>query len=255
MINYSYGIAQSVGKLRKTNQDALFGLRSVIISGDNIQSIGLFMIADGMGGHLYGEIASNVAIRTTAEYIIAHLFVPSIRNSNVLTPNAVNNVLKESIELANQNVSKSAPGGGTTFSAGLLIDNQISIIHIGDSRIYYVSPDGNMQLLTQDHSWVGHLIERGQITSEEAQSHPQRNVLYQALGQNIKIKPYTNRIQIPDSGHYLLCSDGLWGSVTEKNIFKIIKTTTDPQDACNSLIEAANEAGGEDNISAILLKL
>jgi serine/threonine protein phosphatase PrpC len=133
--------------------------------------------------------------------------------------------------------------------------DQITLTHVGDSRAYSIHPDGRMQVLTRDHSLVRRLEELGQLTAEEAAQHPQRNVLYRALGQGDPFEPDISTFPLPKSGHLLLCSDGLWNVVPELDILHIIRTNPDPQQACQKMIDAANTAGGPDNISAILVCL
>jgi protein phosphatase len=112
-----------------------------------------------------------------------------------------------------------------------------------------------MQLLTRDHSLVNRLVELGQITQSQAATHPQRNVLYRALGQGEPFEPDVNTYPLPDSGYLMLCSDGLWGAVTETDMIQIVVRAHDAQAACDELINAANIAGGADNITAIVIKI
>jgi protein phosphatase len=129
------------------------------------------------------------------------------------------------------------------------------IAHVGDSRAYSIDSQGKIEALTRDHSLVKRLVELGQISREEAAIHPQRNVLYRALGQGEPFDPDIKRMQIPENGYLLICSDGLWGVVPEEEIAKVIITSATPDLACQALIDAANAAGGPDNITAILIQL
>jgi protein phosphatase len=125
---------------------------------------------------------------------------------------------------------------------------------VGDSRAYFVHPDGQMESITQDHSLVRRLQDLGQIDEQEASIHPQRNVLYRALGQSEPFRPDIKTSPLPQHGGLLLCSDGLWGSVHEEDMYRIIANASSPIVACQRLIDAANEAGGPDNISAIYVQ-
>ena len=127
----------------------------------------------------------------------------------------------------------------------------MTIAHVGDSRVYSIDGKGNLEALTRDHSLVKRLQELGQITSEEAAVHPQRNVLYRALGQGEPFEPEIITTQRPDAGGLLVCSDGLWSIVGPEVIKEIISNGSDPQETCDKLLDAANDAGGPDNISAI----
>ncbi len=152
-------------------------------------------------------------------------------------------------------ITRQVPGGGTTLTAALILGNQMTIAHVGDSRAYLINENGNIESLTRDHSLVKRLVELGQITTDEAAVHPQRNVLYRALGQGEPFDPDINSLQTPEGGSLLLCSDGLWGVVPEETIQRLVRETQRPEEACHNLIEAANDAGGPDNISAIIIRL
>jgi serine/threonine protein phosphatase PrpC len=130
----------------------------------------------------------------------------------------------------------------------------MTIAHIGDSRAYTIGSDGRTNVLTTDHSLVKRLEDLGQITSDEAAVHPQRNVLYRALGQAETIDTELIAAPLPKSGYLLLCSDGLWGVVSENEMVNIVLSAVSPQDACQSLLAAANTAGGPDNISVIIIE-
>jgi serine/threonine protein phosphatase PrpC len=150
---------------------------------------------------------------------------------------------------------KRVAGGGTTLTAALILGDQITIAHVGDSRAYILSAEGELHTLTRDHSLVNRLYELGQITAEEAAVHPQRNVLYRALGQGEAFDADVSTAPLPYSGFLLLCSDGLWGVIPEKEIIHLILAAPTPQQACQSLVEAANQAGGQDNITALLVRV
>ena len=176
------GSAQSVGKQRDHNEDTLLIFQSIVADGDSGIPFGLFLVADGMGGHMHGEIASGSAARASSEYIIKRLY-PSLMG---LDPEPQSESLQEIMEMsvreAHQAVLKRAPGGGTTLTAAMVIGEQVTIAHVGDSRAYFIYPDGRMQAMTLDHSLVRRLVDLGQLTEEQARTYPQKNVLYRALG-------------------------------------------------------------------------
>ena len=153
-----------------------------------------------------------------------------------------------------QAVVRRAPGGGTTLTAALVLGEQVTIAHVGDSRAYFVYPDGRMQVITHDHSLVHQLVELGQLNEDEALSHPQRNVLYRAVGQSEPYRPDIDTYQLPHPGSLMICSDGLWSVVAENQVFRIIKNAANPSIACHELVKAANDAGGPDNISVVLVQ-
>ena len=204
-----------------------------------------------MGGHQYGEVASSAAARTLGGYILKR-FHASLVDPSTSMEESIQELMRSAINEANKAVSQAAPGSGTTLTAALILGQQMTIGHVGDSRAYAVHPYGGGEALTRDHSLVKRLEELGQISSEEAAIHPQRNVLYRALGQGENLEPDIFTAPFPLTGFLLLCSDGLWSVLSDDNLFHIIASAKDLQHACQSLV---NAAGGPDNISAILVKL
>jgi serine/threonine protein phosphatase PrpC len=164
-------------------------------------------------------------------------------------------ILQDGVQEAHRSILREVPGGGTTLTSILIVGQQVYYAHVGDSRAYNVEPDGTLRVLTRDHSLVNKLIEMGQLTSEEASLHPQRNVLYRALGQGEPFDADVDIAQVSPSSHLLICSDGLWGQVPEAEIVRIISADASPIEACQRLVDAANSAGGPDNITAILVKM
>lgn len=248
------GSGQSVGKQRDHNEDSLITFSITIGNGTNSQPLGIFIVADGMGGHQYGEVASNVAARTVASYLIRK-FHPIIADASVSLDESLQEIMQNAVKEAQHAVVKAAPGSGTTLTAVLVIGQQMTIAHVGDSRAYSLQPNGQLTLLTRDHSLVHRLEELGQITSDEAAVHPQRNVLYRALGQGEFLEADIFSGQFPQPGYLFICSDGLWGVVSESEILRITSEAENIPSACQSLVAAANAAGGPDNISAIMVKL
>jgi serine/threonine protein phosphatase PrpC len=190
-----------------------------------------------------------------ANYVIRKLYMQLFGLSTEHSDESLQEIMQASILEAHRSIVKEAKGGGTTLTAALLLGNQMTITHVGDSRAYIVHSDGKMQILTHDHTLVKRLEELGHITSEEAAIHPQRNVLYRALGQGEPSDPDIATFPIPRSGYLLICSDGLWGVVPEREVFNVIATSPDPQQACQTLVDVANEAGGPDNISVIIVRM
>ena len=248
------GSAQSVGLQRDHNEDSIYCLNS-IISDESMQlPFGLFIIADGMGGHLHGEVASGAAVRALADYIARRLIPSVIGFDNDMQNESLQEILDNGVREAQQAVLRRAPGGGTTLTSALLVGEQVTLAHVGDSRAYFLYPDGRIQLMTQDHSLVKRLVDLGQLTEEQARVYPQKNVLYRALGQLEPFKPDIFTHMIPHPGYMVLCSDGLWGVVSDLEIFNIVTSAPSPSEACRGLIEAANNAGGPDNISVIVVQ-
>ncbi len=248
------GSAQSVGVQREHNEDAIFCLNS-IISDENTQlPFGLYIVADGMGGHLHGELASGAAIRAVAESVTRRLIPSLIGPDDEPQNESLQEVMENAVREAQQAVLRRAPGGGTTMTAALLVGEQVTLAHVGDSRAYFLYPDGRIQVMTQDHSLVKRLVDLGQLTEDQAKAYPQKNVLYRALGQLEPFKPDIGTHMIPHPGYLLICSDGLWGVLADVDMVKIITSAASPSDACHQLVEAANAAGGPDNISVIVVQ-
>jgi len=249
------GSAQSVGKQRDHNEDALFTLTATLTNDDTNLPFGLFIVADGMGGHRYGEVASGLAVRSMSSFIIGRLYSHVFGLETDPPSSSIQEILKEGVQEAHRTILQEAKGGGTTLTAVLLRGEQLTFAHVGDSRAYTISPDGEMEILTRDHSLVERLVELGQLTEEEAAVHPNRNVLYRALGQGEPFEADVSTVAIPKGGWILVCSDGLWGVVSEKQILRILEEAPTPQEACQRMVQAANDAGGPDNITAILVRL
>jgi len=249
-----YGCGQSIGKQRDHNEDSIFAL-SIAIGGETASyPLGMFVVADGMGGHQYGEVASSAAARTLAGYLLKH-FHPTLVNPSTSMDESIQDLMRSAITEAQRAVKQAAPGSGTTLTAALVMGQQVTFGHVGDSRAYAIHPYGGGEVLTRDHSLVKRLEELGQISSEEAAIHPQRNVLYRALGQGEILEPDIFTAPFPPGGYLLLCSDGLWSVLSDNNIFQQVNSAKDLQDACKNLVAAANDAGGPDNISVIVVKL
>lgn len=246
---------QSVGRQRELNEDSLFTLSTTIAGHNSNPPFGLFIVADGMGGHQYGEVASNAALRTISGYVMKKFHNTLFGLPTIPTEESLQEILQAAIGEAQKVVLREAPGSGTTVTAALVVGQQLTIGHVGDSRAYLIYPDHRMEAVTRDHSLVRRLEELGQITAAEAAVHPQRNVLYRAIGAGDSLEPDMTTIPFPVGGYLLICSDGLWGVVPESELSHIIQEGPTVERACQNLIAAANAAGGPDNISAVLVQL
>lgn len=248
-------VAQSVGMQRDKNEDSIFTLTATLLSNDKTTNFGLYIMADGMGGYEHGELASNLAVTKLAEYVIDNFYLPSILSPNHNPDISIQGLMHDGVMNAHRAIKQEALGSGTTLTSALLLGEQLTICHVGDSRAYSILPDGQLELLTHDHSLVKRLEEIGQLTADEASNHPKRNLLYRALGQGEAFDPDIASMQVVEGYRLLLCTDGLWGVISESQISDIIRSSGDPQVACQLLVEAANAAGGPDNISAIMVCL
>lgn len=246
---------QSVGKQRDLNEDSLLAITTTMAGNSGNLPFGLYVIADGMGGHQFGEVASNAAIRSVAGFILKkfHPYLFQVKTDTM--DESFQEVMLGAVAEANRAIQHEAPGSGTTLTAALVLGQQITVAHVGDSRAYFVFPDGRIESITRDHSLVKRLEELGHITSEEAVNYPHRNVLYRALGQGEILDPDIFTLAFPQPGYLMICSDGLWGVVAEQDIIRSIVEAPNLQRACQNLVSAANAAGGPDNISVILAQL
>ncbi len=248
------GKGQSTGLEREHNEDALLVMISTSAGEETMPDFGLFIVADGMGGHRSGEIASAIASRAVAKHLtqetFAGLFDIETQGRNRAP---MLDVMRQAFLNANQQVVRLLPGGGTTLTAAVLLGEQLTIGHVGDSRAYVILDD-EISLITRDHTFVARLLEMGEITQEEASNHPQRHVLYRAIGQGETLEVDVFTHPTPHGGMLLICSDGLWGVVPDARILSIVNQASDPQEACNELVHAANQGGGPDNITAVLVQ-
>jgi len=223
-----------VGRQRQGNEDSY------------LEKSPLFAVADGMGGARAGEVASKVAVErlgATSDF-----------------DGSPEQHLAEVTKEANREIYKMAQddpalsGMGTTLTAALVTGREVAIGHVGDSRVYRFR-DGELERLTQDHSLVEEFVRQGKLTPEEAENHPQRSIITRALGPEpeVEVETYTHAAR--DGDVYLLSSDGLTGMVSEERIAEILRETGSLDEAAHRLIDAANENGGKDNITAVLFRL
>lgn len=247
--------SRDIGRVRETNQDSALALITTLPREGSDMTVGLFIVADGMGGHHGGEIASRLAVRTIVHQVLSELILPTLDET---MGEALQPLMISAVQAANRAIWEhgQAMGSdmGTTCTAVLLVGNGLYIAHVGDSRAYLYEP-GGLRQLTTDHSTVGRLIQLGQLDPSEAREHPLRNQLYRTIGQQPQVPVDFLYQPIGVSSHLLLCSDGLWGMVDDGHIQQALSRSPWPQDACNELIALANLAGGDDNISAVVVSL
>lgn len=211
----------------------------------------LYVLADGMGGHQKGEIASAITIETVnaAYYGSAGPLAAANEPQKAIAKN-----LTKAIEVANVEVMEATQGGGTTVVATVLWGDSLVSMNVGDSRAYLLR-NSELHLISKDHSLVSRLVEMGKITEEEALTHPRRNVLYQALGQGTEVDIHTVSEQLQVNDVIIICSDGLWGEVDSAQIQEVLNRVANPREAVEELIKLANESGGPDNITAIIIQV
>lgn len=243
--------ATDVGRRRKNNED-YFGI---------FEKDQLFVVADGMGGHAAGEIASSTAVQAMAEFVALTATETDITWPWGVDPNLslVANRLKTAVRFGNQKVldlsltQADYEGMATTIVGVLLEDATAHIAHVGDSRLYLINGSGIRQV-TIDHSWVLEQVALGVLTHEQARSHPLRNVVTRAIGAAPELNVDVTSHPMAVGDVLLMCSDGLSGMVVDSDLERIVRDNPDPQKAAGLLVAEANAHGGEDNITVLLLK-
>jgi PPM family protein phosphatase len=229
----SVGVRTDVGRLREANEDAYL-----------VQEP-LFVIADGMGGHVAGDIASSTAIEAISQHL------------DEISP-ADPQTLAQLVRYANSAVwskaqsDASLSGMGTTCTLIYVDDDRAHVAHVGDSRAYRLR-DGELEQLTEDHTLVGRLVREGRLPAEEAERHPQRNVITRVLGIDADVSVDLTAIELTDGDRLLLCSDGLTSMMRESDIAQTLTEEEDAQSAADHLVDEANRAGGEDNITVVVV--
>jgi protein phosphatase len=223
------GATSDIGQVREGNEDSFLLLDP------------LYAVADGMGGHRGGEVASNLALQT-----IERMFTSQ------------EGTLTEQVEQANRAVfersqsDRDVAGMGTTLTAALVQGAQVRLAHVGDSRAYLYR-DGKLQLLTEDHTLVHKMLMEGEIDESEAETHPHRSILTRALGVDGDVQVDEGFVEMRNGDRLLLCTDGLTGMVSDEQIKTVLEESRDPQEAVDRLVRAANRAGGIDNITAVVI--
>jgi serine/threonine protein phosphatase PrpC len=227
------GYASNVGLVRQTNEDSYLLRR------------GLYAVCDGMGGARAGEIASEMACR-------------GLLDIDPLTADGP--ALMETVMEINRSISErsgqdaSLLGMGTTLTAALAGPDKLTLVHVGDSRAYLLH-DGGLRQLTEDHSWVAEMIRRGELTPAEAAIHPHRSVITKALGTERELEPDLLEVEVEPRDRLLLCSDGLTGMVSDRDIEEALSQALEAQEAADFLAAAALAAGGEDNVTVIVVDI
>lgn len=226
----TFGSRTDIGCLRDHNEDSL------------VVAPPLFAVADGMGGHAAGEVASEIAVNVLAERAPAH---PD--------PEALGRAVEEANRaiIVAAHEGRGREGMGTTMTAAMLEGERLIIAQVGDSRAYLLH-QGKLQQLTRDHSLMADMIEAGQLTPEEARTHPQRSVITRALGSDAHLHPDIYEINVETGDRLLICSDGLSGMIFDDQIENTLRRVQDPQRCASQLVNEAIAAGGHDNVTVIV---
>jgi serine/threonine protein phosphatase PrpC len=246
-----------IGNVRERNEDSSFVFTAEFGGQDPLVPAGLYIVADGMGGHHAGHKASKNAARIAAQHVLERIYLPLLHDGSSKgghPQEPIGEVMVDAVQAANYFIHDSDPkkNSGTTLTATLIVGRRLYVAHVGDSRAYLFA-DGKLKLLTTDHSYVRRLQDAGQLTEEEAAVHPQRNMLYKAVGQggDLDIDSFTQ--MLPQKGKLFLCSDGLWGLVSDASIAEVIGRDISLPAMTDELVMMARAAGGHDNITAIVV--
>jgi PPM family protein phosphatase len=252
---FQFGWRTDTGMVRDHNEDAVYVFTGCLDAMASPSTFGLFMVADGMGGHRDGEKASVLALKTAASQLVNGVYMPLLSDvERDAEQPALGDLMRLAGETANGAVYRNLPGSGCTLTYGMVVGSRLFLGHVGDSRAYLLREGNAPRVLTQDHSLVRRLVEVGQLTEAEAIEHPQRNVLYRAVGQPEALDVDVVTLSLEPGDYLLLCSDGLWNTVAAAEIQATVTSACDVQTACDALVNAANAAGGEDNITVLLVK-
>lgn len=244
-----FALKSDIGRLRKLNEDYC----GCYFKDDS--NLSLFVLADGMGGHNAGEIASKVSVETILSTAVA--FINS--NQESLEESQIKKLSVDAITKANEQVvalarcNSTMRGMGTTIVMAALWGDKVCVAHVGDSRAYFIS-DHTIWQLTVDHSYVEELVKRGMITREEAKYHPDRNMITRAVGVEERVEVDVDVFDIGAGDAVLLCSDGLTNLMDEQSILEVFLKEKNAEEICNTLLAEANHRGGHDNITAIVIR-
>lgn len=247
-------ILSDVGIVRKNNEDCGLVLDFKVWRESQVESSGLYIVADGMGGEQAGEVASSKAIDEILRAIWDSLITRSKTESNELVKMAIEKANKEIYRLARANPALSSMG--TTVTLGLRIGRELYIGHVGDSRAYLIR-GGEIIQLTEDHSLVAGLVKAGMITADQAKTHPDRGKIFRSLGNapDVFVDNLKEQKLVLQAGNALIfCTDGLVDHVADEELLAVVSRSTTAYEACSQLIALANQRGGDDNVTIIIMK-
>jgi len=244
------GWQTDVGKVRETDEDCV----SVSSFGGAFGTVHLLAVADGMGGHAKGEVASKIALSRIWVESFSKIAVPELFNET-----SFSSVLEKGINKANEDIleytskNPEASGMGTTSVCAIVVGNDVTLANVGDSRAYVISDTTGIRQETKDHSFVQELVDKHEITEDQARDHPDKNVITKAVGISSSLEADIKTVHLENDESLLLCCDGVIAHLSDDDIKKIVQETPDPQHACKKIVDMANDRGGSDNISLIIL--
>jgi len=239
---------------RDRNEDSCLTFSSSVGGHFSMMPFGLYIVADGMGGHTNGHIASRIASRVAAHHILNKIYMPLLQSDGPPTQVPIQEVILDAVQAANKAVFEDEPeiDSGTTLTVALVLGRRLHIAHVGDSRLYLLADD-EFEAITNDHSLVQRLQDVGQLTAEEATIYRYRNVLLRAVGQGEDVEVDTYMRLLPPRGKLLLCSDGLCGFVSDDTMKQILEKDSSLPQMLDELYDAAMAANSNDNITAVIV--
>jgi serine/threonine protein phosphatase PrpC len=250
------GMQTDTGQVRDLDEDSMFALSMASTYESVTRQLALYIVADGMGGHEGGEVASRLAIQTTSQALLRTLFAPQMAGQT-LTADEIQDHIADAIRQANDAVylerQKREIDMGTTITLTFIVDWSMYLGHVGDCRAYLWGQDG-LQQLTTDHSVVAGMVAAGTILPQEIYTHPQRSVIYRCIGDQPTVEVDVGAFELDPEERLLICCDGLWEELRDEGIEDILLAEADPQTACDLMVHQANLAGGSDNISVIIVQ-
>ena len=268
-MNLTWAYLTDVGLQRGTNEDAALAMATNLETFDRKETVALFAVSDGMGGKAHGEVAAKITLQTLGEHVLRRVMMPvcqphpepvegPVAPAADAEPALENPAafLREAIRDANRRIhsmrsSSEQVSMGATVSAVLIHNDVLAVGHVGDCRCYFLD-HSSFRLLTRDHSMVQELLSQGILTEEEARNHPRKNILSRSLGSKEDVEVDTYVSMIPRGVRIMLCTDGLHGAVDEEMVREILCRHVHPKEQAGSLVRAANQAGGKDNITALV---
>jgi serine/threonine protein phosphatase PrpC len=252
------GQRSDTGRIRELDEDSLLVLTlSPTYESRTGPVLGLFAVADGMGGYEGGEVASKLALQTLADRVLRNVILPELSGTMMLEEDVAVR-LRQATAAANDDVyltrQKSGTDMGTTLTTVFVRDNRLFLAHVGDSRAYRWNANG-LEQLTTDHSVVASMIAEGQAEPDEIYTHPHRSVIYRCIGDKPLVEVDTDVLPLAGGDRIIVCCDGLWEMLRDEGIEDVMLQEAEPQTACELLVSRANAAGGEDNISVIVVQV
>jgi len=240
-LSFTWHGASDRGRVRPQNEDSYSCVA--------FKEWSLFVVADGMGGHDAGEVASRIAVETVCREI-----GEGLKQQGHAPLALIERAVQQANDLVNREGASRGSNMGTTLSLALLTGDTASVASVGDSRVYWLE-NGTLTQITQDHSLVASLVTAGELTKAGARNHPRSNILYRTVGRPERIAVDTFQIALNKGGILMLCTDGLWNEVSDESICQVLASRDDVQSAGEKLVSMANAQGGRDNVTAVVVRI